>query len=139
MRTALDALLCAAHSAHPHEACGILLGRTNRITGFTQAANVHPTPETHFEIDPQVLIDVRRGARGGGPEIIGYFHSHPNGPARPSATDRALAPGDGRIWAIAGADDDADEEGDSAPRFTVTFWRDDIAGFTRLSYALVSG
>lgn len=137
-RDILDVLQAACKSAHPHEACGILLGTANHITRFVIAANVHPDPATHFEIDPQALIDAHRGAREGGPQVLGYFHSHPCGPARPSATDRAMAAGDGRIWAIAGTDDGADEKADSAARPHVTFWRDDIAGFTPLSYALAS-
>ena len=135
-REVLDALQAASKSAHPHEACGILLGTANRITRFVPAANVHPDPATHFEIDPQALIDAHRGAREGGLQVLGYFHSHPCGPARPSATDCAMAAGDGRIWAIAGTGDGADETTDSAARPQVTFWRDDIAGFTPLSYAL---
>ncbi|OYX08196.1 MAG: hypothetical protein B7Z08_10465 [Sphingomonadales bacterium 32-68-7] len=64
-----------------------------------------------------------RAARSGGPAVIGYYHSHPSGPARPSPTDRAEASGDGSVWAIVSASD-------------VTFWRDDAAGFTPLSYAV---
>ena len=131
-------LKAAARNAHPQEACGLLLGSGNQITRFCQTANVHPAPETHFEIDPQALIDAHREAREGGPQVLGYFHSHPVGPARPSATDRAMASGDGRVWAIAGIGDGAGGESDSAARQCVTFWRDDIAGFTRLSYALAS-
>lgn len=130
----LTALRSATRAAHPHEACGILLGSAEHITGFTPTANVHAAPATHFEIDPQALIDAHRAARAGGPEVVGYFHSHPAGPAQPSATDARMASGDGRIWAIAGTDEGADST--SLP--LITFWRDDIAGFTRLSYALAS-
>ncbi len=137
-REILDALQAACKGTHPHEACGILLGSGSRITRFVPAANIHPDPATHFEIDPQTLIDAHREAREGGPQVLGYFHSHPCGPARPSATDRAMAAGDGRIWAIAGTDDGAEDKADSAARPQVTFWRDDIAGFTPLSYALAS-
>jgi proteasome lid subunit RPN8/RPN11 len=106
----------------PDEACGILLGHGARIEDAVPARNAHPTPRTHFEIDPQALIDAHRAARAGGPEVIGYYHSHPAGLAEPSATDRARAAHDGRVWAIVG------ENG-------VTFWRDDEHGFTPLSYS----
>ena len=122
----IAALRAEADLAHPLEACGLLLGRGHRIERVIPARNVHPDPETHFEIDPQALIDAIRAARGGGPEVLGYYHSHPSGPAEPSATDREQAPGDGRIWAIVG-------EGD------VTFWRDDEGGFAALSYSIDDG
>jgi proteasome lid subunit RPN8/RPN11 len=120
-RAVRERILSEAEGAFPAEACGILLGREGRIGQLQPARNVHPTPLTHFEIDPQALVDAHRAARNGGPEVIGYYHSHPNGVAEPSATDREHAPGDGRIWAIAAGGD-------------VTFWRDDEDGFATLSY-----
>ncbi|MGY6635617.1 MAG: Mov34/MPN/PAD-1 family protein [Erythrobacter sp.] len=118
------ALLEAARGAYPLEACGLLLGAGARITAARPARNVHPNPHTHFEIDPQALIDAHRAARApGAPQVLGYYHSHPTGPAQPSATDRAMAAGDGRIWAII-----AGEE--------VALWRDGDAGFAALSFGL---
>jgi proteasome lid subunit RPN8/RPN11 len=35
--------------------------------------------------------------------VIGHYHSHPTGDARPSATDAAEAAADGAIWVIAAA------------------------------------
>jgi predicted GIY-YIG superfamily endonuclease/proteasome lid subunit RPN8/RPN11 len=119
----LTTMRAAASAAHPQEACGILLGAGTRISAAAETANVHPAPATHFEIDPQALIDAHRAARAGGVDVIGYFHSHPQGPAEPSATDRACAAGDGRVWAIIAGDD-------------VRFWRDDETGFAPLSYVL---
>ena len=114
-------LLAEADAAHPLEACGLLLGRMGQVQSIVRCANVHPDPLGHFEIDPQSLIDAHRAARGGGPEVLGYYHSHPVGPAAPSATDRAQATGDGRVWAIVG-------EG------MVGWWRDAPGGFAALSY-----
>ena len=112
------------------------------IARLEEVANVHPTPRTHFEIDPQALINAHRAQREGaglagasGPAsgavsgaaseaLIGYFHSHPTGSARPSACDARMAAGDGKIWAIA-----AGEE--------VTFWRDEAEGFCALSFRVV--
>lgn len=98
----LDSLLAAARTAHRYECCGLLFGSAAEITAASPAANVHPTPETHFEIDPQALIDAHRAMREGGPRLLGYYHSHPCGPPKPSATDRALAARDGNIWALVG-------------------------------------
>ena len=127
---ALAAMRAAAAAAHPQEACGILLGTANRITAALETRNVHPTPETHFAIDPQALIDAHRAARAGGPQVLGYFHSHPHGPAEPSATDRACAAGDGRVWAIIASGIAGDD---------VRFWRDDDRGFTALSLCRADG
>ena len=118
----IEQLIALAEAAHPYEACGLLLGRSDRIAEVRPCANVHPQLDRHFEIDPQSLIDAHRRARSGGSEVLGYFHSHPSGPPEPSATDRAHATGDGRVWAIVG-------EG------KVGWWRDTPGGFEPLSYA----
>ena len=121
---AIHAIQSATRCAHPYEACGLLLGGGGRIIAFVETRNVHPTPATHFEIDPQALIDAHRAERQGGLTLLGYFHSHPTGEAEPSATDRASAAGDGKIWAIAAGGD-------------VQFWQDEPDGFVALSYEIV--
>lgn len=117
----LEWLAGEASAAHPLECCGLLLGQDKRITAIQPAANIHPDPATHFEIDPQTLINAHREARSGGPQIIGYYHSHPNGLAEPSPTDQDNAARDGRIWAI-------------VTQAGMTCWRDDDKGFIPLPY-----
>jgi proteasome lid subunit RPN8/RPN11 len=121
---ALQTILADAARAEPQEACGLLLGSGLRITEARPCANVAPSPEIHFEIDPQALIDAHRAGRAGGPELIGYYHSHPSGPAEPSATDRAQAADDGKVWAI-------------IAQGQARFWQDGPDGFKPLSYTLV--
>jgi proteasome lid subunit RPN8/RPN11 len=132
-REVLRAVQSAAVSAHPFEACGLLLGTRDNgraaITAFTQTANVHPEPRTHFEIDPSALIDAHRDERSGGRNLLGYYHSHPSGDPRPSATDRASSAGDGRIWAIIGGINGAERD--------IMFWEDGAEGFNALSYAVI--
>ena len=125
-RSALAALAAHAAAAAPDECCGLLLGPADRVTIAQSTANVAPGPRRQFEIDPQALVEAHRAARAGGPQVLGYYHSHPGGAATPSATDQALASGDGRVWAIVGADG-------------VEFWLDGAQGFTPLSYAAVDG
>lgn len=43
-----------------------------------------------FELDPQERFDAQRQARSMGREIIGHYHSHPNGSSSPSETDRSM-------------------------------------------------
>ena len=93
-------MIAAARRAAPQEACGLLLGRGRRVDSFARTANVAADPCRQFEIDPVALLAACRAEREGGPELIGYFHSHPAGPPRPSATDEAQAARDGRVWAI---------------------------------------
>ena len=124
--TLVAELLAVAEAGHPQEVCGLLLGESDRISDVRPCANVHPCPHTHFEIDPRALIAAHRAAREGGMQVVGYYHSHPFGPPEPSATDRAEATGDGRVWAIIG-------EG------RVGWWRDEIEGFAPLSYASSDG
>ena len=125
-REALEAIVAEAAQAAPEEACGLLLGEGERVAEARAAANVAFEPETRFELDPQALIDAHRAERGGGPKLVGYYHSHPSGPPEPSATDREQASGDGKIWAIAASGQ-------------VRFWRDGDDGFEPLSYALIDG
>lgn len=127
---ALAAMRAAAAAAHPREACGLLLGEGAQITEARETANVHPSPETHFEIDPQALIDAHRAARASGLQVVGYFHSHPQGEAKPSATDRACAAGDGRVWAIIAPCSSGQD---------VRFWRDGEQGFVALPLCLIDG
>ena len=119
-------LLEEAAKAHPLECCGLLLGQGVRVQTAQPAANVHPEPARHFEIDPAALIAAHRAARVGGPQVLGYYHSHPNGRAEPSATDAAQASGDSRIWAIIAAGE-------------VSWWRDTPGGFEALPTRVAPG
>lgn len=132
---ALASMRAHARAAHPQEACGLLLGALGEAAGagrvwITEArptANVHPSPLTHFEIDPAALIAAHRAARApGAPALIGCYHAHPAGAAAPSATDQALAARDGRVWAIIAADE-------------VRFWHDSPHGFVALSFGIRDG
>ncbi|MBW7944978.1 MAG: M67 family metallopeptidase [Sphingomonadaceae bacterium] len=93
---------CAARA--PEEACGLLLGRDGRVESGFAAANVADERLRHFEIDPAALFAAHRGARGGGPAILGCYHSHPDAPASPSRRDAERARDAGWIWLILGQD-----------------------------------
>lgn len=120
----VGALLAEARAAYPRECCGLLFGDASAIAAHRPAANVHVEPETCFEIDPKALIDAHRTMREGGVRLVGYYHSHPSGAPEPSATDRALAAGDGMIWAIVAQGE-------------VRLWRAGPDGFSALSYTTV--
>ena len=56
------------------------------------AANSHDGPRsTRYAIDPAELLRAYKTAREADLEVIGYYHSHPDGSAMPSDTDLATA------------------------------------------------
>lgn len=90
-----------AWTAHPEEACGLLLGQADWIAEAAATENVAADPRDSFEIDPATLFTAQRAERQGGPALLGYYHSHPNGLATPSSRDLARAAPDGKVWIIA--------------------------------------
>lgn len=124
-RGVIATLLAEAAKAAPEECCGLLLGRGEVLLEARPAANVAVDRLRHFEIDPAALFAAHRSAREGGPELLGYYHSHPTGHPVPSATDCEYASGDARVWAIVA-------EGE------VRFWRDGDGGFVALSHLVVT-
>lgn len=83
-----------AEKGYPQEACGLLIGRVDpdgvRVTRALPCPNVaEPSErERRFAIDPRVVLNVRRSLRGSSESIVGFFHSHPDHTAEPSALDR---------------------------------------------------
>ena len=118
------AILAQAQIALPGECCGLLLGSAGRIEIARPTANVAADPLRFFEIDPQALIAAHMAARGGGPDLLGYYHSHPAGPAEPSPRDVAAAGHDGRLWAIAG-------------QGRIGWWRDTVHGFVAVAAQVI--
>ncbi len=85
-----------AQTAHPREACGILLGPASTGLVFTvlEVVPVHnfaPQPRWHYLIAPEDILDVQTDARDRGLSVLGYFHSHPDARAVPSSEDLAVA------------------------------------------------
>lgn len=84
--------------AYPNECCGIMIGRdmsdgacTRRIVERLEPMrNVWDAQEQRrrFAIDPLALMKAERAASADGQVVIGFYHSHPDHPARPSETDR---------------------------------------------------
>ena len=89
----LESIVGAAHDARPRECCGLLIGTRARIVGAFPAANLAVAP-TRYDIAPADHFAALRAARAAGLEVVGCYHSHPHGPARPSPTDRLEAVAD---------------------------------------------
>ncbi|MEX1147087.1 MAG: M67 family metallopeptidase [Sphingomonadales bacterium] len=100
-----DQICSHARTAYPDECCGLLVGRGSADTGFRverviPAANVHPDPARHFEVDPTIHIQWQRRLRGTASRIIGHYHSHPDGVPEPSMWDRGAVIDSGLVWLI---------------------------------------
>jgi len=77
----------------PRECCGFLLGAGRRVQFALPVPNVDSRPKVRYRIDDRQHIEVRQWLRRLAPplEIVGVYHSHPSGPARPSPSDLAEA------------------------------------------------
>ncbi len=77
---------------YPHECCGILLGSSDGDGRTVQSAircgNTRTdSPQNRYNIDPRELVRAQREAHELGLDIVGFYHSHPDHPARWSQTD----------------------------------------------------
>jgi proteasome lid subunit RPN8/RPN11 len=93
----------AARAALPCECCGLIEGR--RDGGTIHVIALHPARNLsaqadRFEIDPGDHFAALRAARANGTEIVGCYHSHPNGKAEISERDREGAVDDGFVWLV---------------------------------------
>jgi proteasome lid subunit RPN8/RPN11 len=85
-----------ARRAYPHECCGVLFGReSNRSKAVVESRPVEnarrDSPCNRFLVTAGDFRQFERYARERGLEIVGFYHSHPDGPARPSEYDRENA------------------------------------------------
>jgi proteasome lid subunit RPN8/RPN11 len=103
-------VLMAASRAYPNECCGLIEGADEadglRALAIHEANNIAEDPRRRFLIDPKMQFDLMRRVRGTETRIIGCFHSHPDGEAAPSATDRAEAYETEFVYLIAGGSPD---------------------------------
>lgn len=82
-----------ACAAWPEEACGLLAGSStgNRVMDVRVCLNVAMDRERGYEIDPETFLRIEHAGRRSHRTVIGVWHSHPHGDARPSARDLAEA------------------------------------------------
>ena len=92
-RLVLDAGISKAIRRHgeetyPHECCGALVGRNNCADAVVALPNTtEEGPRRRFLVRPSDyrLAEQRAGELGA--ELLGFYHSHPDHPARPSQYD----------------------------------------------------
>jgi proteasome lid subunit RPN8/RPN11 len=90
---ALAAIQAEAARAYPHEGCGALLGPSGReISEALPLPNDEEgNPCVRFRVSPRDYIAVEEAAEARGVRLVGFWHSHPDHPARPSPTDHRYA------------------------------------------------
>ncbi|MGH9510525.1 MAG: Mov34/MPN/PAD-1 family protein [Terriglobales bacterium] len=91
-----DSLRGHGEETYPHECCGVLLGGMDddvrTVTSVARCGNTRTdSPQNRYNIDPKELVRIQREGRQRGEDIIGFYHSHPDHPARWSSTDLAEA------------------------------------------------
>jgi proteasome lid subunit RPN8/RPN11 len=94
--TAYATIRAHAEETYPHECCGVLLGIMDAdariVTSTARCGNTrNDSPHNRYHIDPKELVRIQREGRERGEDIVGFYHSHPDHPARWSQTDLAEA------------------------------------------------
>ena len=119
-----------AAASYPDECCGVLIGRilgdSTVVERLLPADNERDdSRHNRYLINPETVLAAHKEARALGLDVVGYYHSHPDHPARPSEFDREHAwPGvsylivsvekgkvaDARSWRLADDRERFDEE-----------------------------
>ncbi|MEM9555035.1 MAG: M67 family metallopeptidase [Acidobacteriota bacterium] len=92
-----------AELSYPYEACGFLVGRRRaarstprvdvrevlhgRNLDASDRTSATPRRPDRYRLDPEEVLAVDRTARARRLELVGFWHSHPDGPPEPSARD----------------------------------------------------
>jgi len=95
VRPFLDQIQQEARGAYPDEACGFLFSASGeadepvrRVSGIEAATNSTPGERRRrFVITPTDLAAAEQRAERRGELVSGFYHSHPDHPAVPSAFD----------------------------------------------------
>ena len=73
---------------YPNECCGALIGRDGRVTTtFALPNTTEEGPRRRFLVRPDDYREAEKQAREAGGDLLGFYHSHPDHPARPSQYD----------------------------------------------------
>lgn len=93
-----QAINAHGEQTYPNECCGILLGEvqadgTKILKELIPVNNSRENEEQYhrFEIKAEELLKAEKTAASRGLEVVGFYHSHPEHPSRPSEYDRSHA------------------------------------------------
>ena len=83
-----EAIRAHGHETYPHECCGALIGRDGVVAEILALPNTtEEGPRRRFLVRPSDYREAERRASELGAELLGFYHSHPDHPARPSQYD----------------------------------------------------
>jgi proteasome lid subunit RPN8/RPN11 len=85
-----DIMIMHALNETPNECCGVLLGKDGMVERVIAIKSDPPAPDAYF-MDPVQQVEVFTEMHQQGQSLLGIYHSHPTGPAEPSAADLQLA------------------------------------------------
>lgn len=88
-RPLINQMLRQAVRSTDREICGLIGGRDGTPERCYPVPNIAAAPDRLFEMDPKGQIEAMRQMRERGETLFGIYHSHPRGPAAPSARDIA--------------------------------------------------
>jgi proteasome lid subunit RPN8/RPN11 len=73
---------------YPNECCGALIGRDGHVSeAYALPNTTEEGPRRRFLVRPQDYRTAEARATQQGAELLGFYHSHPDHPARPSQYD----------------------------------------------------
>jgi proteasome lid subunit RPN8/RPN11 len=82
------AIRAHGQETYPNECCGALIGGAGRVDHtFALPNTTEEGPRRRFLVRPQDYQAAERRASDLGAELLGFYHSHPDHPARPSQYD----------------------------------------------------
>lgn len=90
-RDAYDDIIYGGYGGGSEEVCGILAGEYGDEASYV--ADVYPvenaadTPQIRYAMEPEEQLAAIDEVEAAGLEVVGFYHSHPAGPTRPSETD----------------------------------------------------
>jgi len=83
-----EAIRAHGTETYPNECCGALYGRDGVVTATYALPNTtEEGPRRRFLVRPQDYRDVEKRASELKVDLLGFYHSHPDHPARPSQYD----------------------------------------------------
>ena len=84
----VEDIRCHGREAYPHECCGALLGHGELVTKVLALRNTTDEgPRRRFLISPADYQAAEAQASSRGEQLVGFYHSHPDHPAKPSQYD----------------------------------------------------
>ena len=84
----VHAIYAHGREAYPNECCGALIGRHGMVLEAVALPNTtEEGPRRRFLVRPSDYRAAEARASETGNELLGFYHSHPDHPARPSQYD----------------------------------------------------